>query len=44
MLQFNECVTTVPVHNTDLGKGILRAIERDLEPCMGKGWMSARRK
>ena len=32
--------TTVPVHKgEDLGPGLLRAIERDLEPCLGKGWL-----
>jgi predicted RNA binding protein YcfA (HicA-like mRNA interferase family) len=35
-----SCVTTVPVHSgEDLGPGLLRAIERDLEPCLGKGWL-----
>ena len=35
-----ECLTTVPVHSgEDLGPGLLRAIERDLEPCLGKGWL-----
>jgi predicted RNA binding protein YcfA (HicA-like mRNA interferase family) len=35
-----KCSTTVPVHaGEDLGKGLLRAIERDLEPCLGKGWL-----
>ena len=34
------CMTTVPVHaGEDLGPGLLRAIERDLEPCLGKGWL-----
>lgn len=34
------CFTTVPVHaGQDLGPGLLRAIERDLEPCLGEGWM-----
>ncbi|HEY9287272.1 MAG TPA: type II toxin-antitoxin system HicA family toxin [Candidatus Dormibacteraeota bacterium] len=34
------CYTTVPVHAAeDLGPGLLRAIERDLEPCLGKGWL-----
>lgn len=33
-----RCVTTVPVHaGKDLPPGTLRAIERDLEPCLGKG-------
>jgi predicted RNA binding protein YcfA (HicA-like mRNA interferase family) len=36
-----DCYTTVPVHSgEDLGKGLLRAIERDLEPCLGKSWLS----
>jgi len=33
-------VTTVPVHTgEDIGPGLLRRIERDLEPCLGKGWL-----
>ncbi len=32
--------TTVPMHaGEDLGPGLLRAIERDLEPCFGKNWL-----
>ena len=39
-VQCGKCFSTVPVHaGEDLGKGLLRAIERDLEPCLGKGWM-----
>jgi predicted RNA binding protein YcfA (HicA-like mRNA interferase family) len=35
------CSTTVPVHQgEDLGKGLLKQIERDLEGCLGKGWLS----
>jgi predicted RNA binding protein YcfA (HicA-like mRNA interferase family) len=35
-----RCLTTVPVHaGEDLRTGTLRAIERDLEPCLGKGWL-----
>lgn len=34
------CRTTVPDHGSrDLIKGTLRSIERDLEPCLGKGWL-----
>jgi predicted RNA binding protein YcfA (HicA-like mRNA interferase family) len=34
------CVTTIPVHaGEDIGPGLLRRIERDLEPCLGKGWL-----
>jgi predicted RNA binding protein YcfA (HicA-like mRNA interferase family) len=31
--------TTVPYHGGDVPKGTLRAIERDLEPLLGKGWL-----
>jgi predicted RNA binding protein YcfA (HicA-like mRNA interferase family) len=35
-----ECETTVPVHaGEDLPPGTLRAIERDLEPCLGRKWL-----
>ncbi len=35
-----ECYTTVPDHaSRDVPPGTLRAIERDLEPCLGKGWL-----
>jgi predicted RNA binding protein YcfA (HicA-like mRNA interferase family) len=35
-----RCHTTVPVHaGEDLGAGLLRQIERDMEPCLGKGWL-----
>lgn len=38
-----RCHSTVSVHaGEDLGPGLLRAIERDLEPCLGKGWMKRR--
>ena len=34
------CQTVVPVHaGEDIPAGILRAIERSLEPCLGKGWL-----
>jgi len=33
------CHTTVATHaGEELGPGLLRAIRRDLEPCLGKGW------
>jgi predicted RNA binding protein YcfA (HicA-like mRNA interferase family) len=39
IVQCGRCQTVVPVHaGEDLGPGLLRAIERDLEPCLGKGW------
>jgi len=31
--------TVVPVHGKDIPLGTVRAIVRDLEPCLGKGWM-----
>jgi predicted RNA binding protein YcfA (HicA-like mRNA interferase family) len=35
-----ERATTVPVHRgRDLPPGMLRAIERDLESVLGKGWL-----
>ncbi|HZS89528.1 MAG TPA: type II toxin-antitoxin system HicA family toxin [Chloroflexota bacterium] len=34
------CSTTVPIHaGQDLPPGTLRAIVRDLEPCLGTGWL-----
>jgi predicted RNA binding protein YcfA (HicA-like mRNA interferase family) len=39
-VQCGKCFTTVPVRaGEELGKGLLREIERDLEPCLGKGWL-----
>jgi len=35
-----ECQTTVPIHaGADLPPGTLRAIERDLEPGLGRKWL-----
>ena len=31
--------TTVPQHTGDIPIGTLRAIERDMEPAFGKGWL-----
>jgi predicted RNA binding protein YcfA (HicA-like mRNA interferase family) len=42
-VECGTCRTTVPVHaGEDLKPGTLRAIERDLEPCPGKGWLRGR--
>ncbi|MBW8711791.1 MAG: type II toxin-antitoxin system HicA family toxin [Mycobacterium sp.] len=39
-IECGTCVTTVPAHaGEDIGPGLLRRIERDLEPCLGKGWL-----
>ena len=36
----DRCQTTVPVHaGADLPPGTLRAIERDLEACLGMKWL-----
>jgi predicted RNA binding protein YcfA (HicA-like mRNA interferase family) len=34
--------TTVAQHPGDIRPGTLRAIERDLEPVFGKGWLRSR--
>lgn len=34
-----ECRVSIPNHSGDIPKGTLRAIERALEPCLGKSWM-----
>jgi predicted RNA binding protein YcfA (HicA-like mRNA interferase family) len=34
--------TTVALHVGDVRPGTLRAIERDLEPVFGKGWLKGR--
>lgn len=36
------CQTEVAVHSGDIPTGTLRAIERQLAPCLGKGWMGRR--
>ena len=37
--RFGPCVTIVAQHPGDIPTGTLRAIERDMEPCLGKGWL-----
>ena len=40
IVRCDGCRTVVPVHaGEDLGVGLMRAIERQLEPCLGKGWL-----
>jgi predicted RNA binding protein YcfA (HicA-like mRNA interferase family) len=39
IVRCGRCQTVVPMHNEDLGKGLLRAIERQLEPCLGERWL-----
>lgn len=38
-IRCGTCVTTIAVHTGDIPTGTLRKIERDLEPCLGKGWL-----
>ncbi len=38
-MRVGDCYTTVPVHTRDIPKGLLRGIERDLEPCLGERWL-----
>lgn len=38
--RLGACSTTVPVHlGEDIRLGTLRAIERQLEPCLGERWL-----
>jgi len=40
MVKCGKCQTVVPIHaGEDLGTGLLHKIERDLEPCLGQGWL-----
>ena len=39
-VQAGSCFATVPDHGArDVPPGTLRSIERQLEPCLGKGWL-----
>ncbi len=39
-VQAGECFATDPDHGSRaLPRGTLRSIERQLEPCLGKGWL-----
>ena len=35
-----SCRTVIPVHAGGLTPGMLRSIERDLEPCLGPKWLT----
>jgi len=41
VVRCDVCQTVIPVHSGDLPSGTLRAIERDLEPCLGKRWLQS---
>jgi predicted RNA binding protein YcfA (HicA-like mRNA interferase family) len=34
-----KCATTVAMHPGDIKPGTLHAIEKDMAPCYGKGWL-----
>jgi len=34
-----KCATTVAMHTGDIPQGTLRAMERAMEPCYGRGWL-----
>lgn len=41
IVRCGKCTTTVPAHSGDtLRTGLRNQIEADLEPCLGKGWLS----
>jgi predicted RNA binding protein YcfA (HicA-like mRNA interferase family) len=34
------CQTSVPIHGgEDIGYGLLKSVEKDLAPCLGKRWL-----
>lgn len=39
IMRVDDCQAVVPVHGRDISPGTLRAIERSLEQCLGKGWL-----
>jgi predicted RNA binding protein YcfA (HicA-like mRNA interferase family) len=41
IVRCDDCQTVLPIHSgRDIPVGTLRSIERDLEPCLGKGWLT----
>jgi predicted RNA binding protein YcfA (HicA-like mRNA interferase family) len=39
IVRCGSCQTVVAMHPGDISNGTLRAIEKQLEPCLGEGWM-----
>jgi len=35
-----RCATTVAMHPGDIKPGTLHAIEKDMAPCYGRGWLT----
>ena len=45
IVRCGRCTAVVAVHaGEDLKVGTLRAIERQLEPCLGAGWLDGKRR
>ena len=40
VVRCGHCQTVVAKHGGDIRPGTLRSIVRDLEPCLGKGWLT----
>ena len=36
------CKTVLVYHPGDIAAGTLRSIEKDMEPCFGRGWLTGR--
>lgn len=40
VVKCGDCQTVIPVHpGRDIKRGTLKGIEKDLECCLGKGWL-----
>lgn len=40
-VQCGKCFTTVPLHaGEEIGPGLLRKIEKDVEACLGPRWLT----
>ena len=40
IVRCGQCQTVIPVHaGEEIGPGLLRAIERQLAPCLGDDWL-----
>lgn len=35
-----KCRTVVPMHTGDMATGTWKSIEKDMEPCLGKRWLT----
>ncbi|HZT95840.1 MAG TPA: type II toxin-antitoxin system HicA family toxin [Chloroflexota bacterium] len=39
IIRCDGCLTVIPIHSRDIPARTVRAIERDLEGCLGTGWL-----